>query len=155
MIYRCETGAKYKRIKTIGSNAVLSYTDTNVVNGKAYKYKVLPYKVINEINYYNNTGAGKATYRLITPTVIAANTASGKVTVKWSRNKAVTGYQVVYKVGTASKVLTYRDKNLGRAVINSLKKGTTCKIYVRSFKKIGAATFCSGWSAVNTVRKIK
>ena len=155
MIYRCETGAKYKRIKTIGSNAVLSYTDTNVVNGKAYKYKVLPYKVINEINYYNNTGAGKTTYRLITPTVKAANTAAGSITVKWSRNAAVTGYQVVYKVGTASKTLTFTDKMIGSTVIKSLKKGSTCKIYVRSFTKNGTSTFYSGWSAVNTVKIVK
>ena len=155
MIYRCETGAKYQRIKTIADNTVLSFTDKNVENGKAYKYKVLPYKIIDEVNYYNNTGAGKATYRLTTPTVKAANTASGSITVKWSRNAAVTGYQVVYKVGTASKTLTFTDKMIGSTVIKSLKKGSTCKIYVRSFTKNGTSTFYSGWSAVNTVKIVK
>ena len=143
-----------KKVATISGNATLSYTDTGArTNGTKYVYKVIAYRVSGS-KTYKSIASGTKTICFLTRAAIssAANTAAGKVTVKWGKNTRATGYQVRYVLGTVTKTVTIRKASTVKTVISKLKKGKTYKFYVRAYKKVDGVNYYGAWSTAKSVK---
>ena len=70
-----------------------------------------------------------------------------KVTIKSQKTSGVTGYQIAYKVKSASKWTTVKTKNL-TYTIKKLKKGKTYSVKVRAYKTAGKTTIYGAYSKV-------
>ena len=57
MVYRKQSGGKYKRIKTITNGNTISYTNSGLVSGRKYVYRVIAYR----------SAGGKRTYSSYSP----------------------------------------------------------------------------------------
>ena len=149
-VYRSTNGSSYSKVKTITSGSTVSYTDTGAnTNGSKYYYRIVAYNSSTT----SLNGATKSTYRLSTPSISSAkNTASKKVTLKWSKNSKATGYQI--KMVTGSKTFTAKvtKNSTTKVVVSSLKKGATYKAYIRSYITVGGTTYYSKYSSAKSVK---
>ncbi len=89
--------------------------------------------------------------------VKAAKAEKGKkLTVKWTKDKMASGYQV--QVSTDKKFKkNVKSKNLSKAsyTFKKLKKGSKYYVRVRSYKKSGHETLYGTWSKIKVSNKIK
>lgn len=159
MIYRSDNGKTMKLVKTIKGSSVISWTDTKaIVNGYRYAYVVCPYKTVRGITYKSSQKAVKRTVYLASGKITTAgNPLSGKISVKWSKNNAATGYQVQYskdKSFKSSVVKTYKTNKTVTALYANCKKGVTYYVRVRAYKK-GTSTSYGAWSSVKKVKIVK
>ncbi|MEE0706318.1 MAG: fibronectin type III domain-containing protein, partial [Adlercreutzia sp.] len=113
------------------------------------------------------TGSKSATFK-INPkgTSVKGKVAAGKksFTVKWSKLskanlKQATGYQIRYslkKTMKGAKVKTVKaTSSAGKKCalkVSKLKGGKKYYVQVRTYKKVGGKTYCSGWSKAKTVK---
>ncbi|MCD7761024.1 MAG: fibronectin type III domain-containing protein, partial [Clostridiales bacterium] len=120
-------------------------------NGTTYVYAVRPYSGSTLGSY-----TGKTTVRLTTPTLSSVtNSASKKMTVKWSKVSGVTGYQIQYS--TSSSFSSYTTVKVTGAssvskVISSLTKGKTYYVRIRTYKTVSGTNYYSGWSSKKSVK---
>ena len=77
--------------------------------------------------------------------------AKKKLTVKYTKVKGATGFQVKYKIGKKTVTKTFNTKKSINKVIKKLKKGTY-KVQVRSFVKSGKKTAYSSWTKAKNVK---
>lgn len=155
-IYRSTNEGDYKLLKTITNNTTLSYSDTGATtNGNKYRYKVIAYKTVGGTNY-NSLFAAKVMYKLTQPTISSvSNTAAGKVTVKWSANSKATGYEIKYVTGSTTKTVKVTSASTVSKVLSLLKKGSTYKISIRTYKTVSGTTYYSAWSSAKSIKITK
>lgn len=142
---RIGTGA-WKTIKTVGN--VVTYTDAGAVtNGAKYSYQIFA---------KGSTGISTkcksaVTYYLARPSVTSVkNSASRKLSLKWSKNAKANGYQIQYGLKSSfsgAKSVSVTKNSIVTRVIGSLTKGKIYYVRVRSYKKVGGKTYYSAWSA--------
>ncbi len=139
-IYRSTSQtSNYTLIKTVQGSSISSYTDTGLLSGTKYYYKVCAYMVVNgkKISGTLTSSAPACTtsgYTVNTPTglAVSARTSTG-ITLKWNKtqvannnvsNKKVTGYYLYRSTNKNSgykriadikggDTLTYKDLGLG------------------------------------------
>ncbi|MCR5793716.1 MAG: Ig-like domain-containing protein [Solobacterium sp.] len=150
--YVCRNGVK---AKTVTDGNTLSWGDTKAtVNGGKYTYKIIAYADTGKSTLSKEI----TTYWLSRPVISSlANTAAGKVTVKWGRNTKASGYQVQCSTNSGfssdtTRTATIRDISTVSKVIGNLKKGTTCYIRVRSFLTKDGKNYYSMWSVVKNLK---
>lgn len=155
-VYRKSTGGRWKRIAAVEGKAKISYTDKAVKskNGKTYLYTVKAYNGKKTSTYDK---AGIKIRRLTAPALSKpVSKAAAKMLVKWKQNKKADGYQVQYarsadfKKQKGSK--TVKPVTKTSQTVNKLKRGKTYYVRVRCYKKVGAATYYSAWSAAKKVK---
>ena len=150
-VYRKTGSGSYKLIKT---TTALTYTDTAVKNndGTAYVYAVRAYygsslSVTKGLTYVRQKSIAISS---------AANTAAGKMTVKWAKNTKATGYQIQYSTSSSfasgNKTITITKNTTVSKVIGSLKKGKTYYVRIRKYKTVSGKKYYSAWSAKKTVK---
>ncbi len=142
---RIGTGA-WKTIKTVGN--VVTYTDAGAVtNGAKYSYQIFA---------KGSTGVSTkcksaVTYFLARPSVTSIqNSASRKMSLKWSKNAKANGYQIQYGLKSSfsgAKSVSVTKNSIVTRVIGSLTKGKIYYVRIRSYKKVGGKTYYSAWSA--------
>ena len=66
----------------------------------------------------------------------ATNSAAGAMTVTWGKNAKAHGYQVKYVLGDTEKTVTISSGSTVTRKITGLKKGSSYKVYVRSFRTV-------------------
>ena len=84
----------------------------------------------------------------------AKNSASKKMTVKWKKNAAGSGYQIQYSTAKnfkGAKTVTIKKNKIVTKTIGGLKKGKKYYVRVRTYKAVGKLKFYSGWSTVKKV----
>ena len=129
----------YKNNKDVG-------TATAVVSGKG-----------------NYTGTMSKTFTIIPKGTSIAKVKAAKksFTVKWKKQAAnmskskITGYQVRYSTKSSmsgSKIVTVKGYASTSKKIKKLKAKKKYYVQVRTFKKVGAKYFYSGWSAKKKVK---
>ena len=154
-VYRKVGTGSWKLIKTTTST---SMTNTGLTNGTKYQYKVRAI-VKNSAGTIVNKGtysAVKTMYRLTRPTIASAKSGSvGKIVVKWNKNTKVTGYQVKYVKGSTTKTVKVKGASTLSKTLSSLTKGSTYKVYVRSYKTVSGTTYYSAYSAYKSVKVAK
>lgn len=158
-LYRKSGTGKYKKIKTIKGVGTLNYTDTAVKakNGKTYSYGIKAYKGKNTSAYCKTP---KKLVRMVTPTVLKpVNKAKRKLIVNWKKNSAASGYQIQYasssKFQKAAAVTIKSGKTLSSTITKGIVKNKKYYIRVRSYKKVGKATYYSGWSKTASIKITK
>lgn len=134
-----------KKIKTISTNEILSYTDKKLKIGTTYSYKVRAYKRVpskTNANKRSNMYAAYSATKKITASPAQAvwaydtqyNLAEGtQIKLKWIPQKGVSGYKILrstsldsgYKTIATSSKATYTDRNT--------KTGTAYFYKIRSY----------------------
>lgn len=149
IVYRKAGKGKYSKLANINKNTILSYTDKSAKNGTVYIYKIVACKTAGKTSY-NAVDSNQKTIMRITSSKVTktTNKAGKKMTVKWSVNSKVGGYQIQYSVKSnfaKAKVVKVTGAKKSNVTIAKLAKK---KYYVRirSFKKVGKTTYYSEWS---------
>ncbi|MCR5793822.1 MAG: leucine-rich repeat protein [Solobacterium sp.] len=147
-----------KLAKTITGGDTVSWGDTKATgNGTKYTYKIVAFADAGTSKVYKEI----TTYWLTRPTVSSlTNSSAGKLTVKWGRNTAVTGYQVQYSTSSdftsdTTKTVTIKSNTTVSKVIGSLTKGKTYYVRVRSYKTVSSVNYYSMWSAASKLKLSK
>ena len=150
-IYR-KTGnsSKWVNIATVTGNNTLVYTDGAVKAGTTYTYTVRAYKGSAMSSYDKN---GSRIVRLTAPAQYTPSSkASGKLTVRWKKAAAASGYQVQYAASRSmSGAKTVSTSALTRT-LSGLKKGGTYYVRIRTYKKVSGKTYYSTWSSVKNAK---
>jgi len=110
-------------------------------------------------NYKNTTKKIKIT---VNPTPVSItslkNNSTKKMTIKWKRNKNVSGYQVSYATTSnfkkTSVVNIKSNKTLNRT-ISKLSKGKKYYVRIRTYKNVSGKTYYSSWSKSKSVKIAK
>ena len=154
IVYRKAGKGKYSKLANINKNTILSYTDKSAKNGTVYTYKIVACKTAGKTSY-NAADSNQKTIMRITSSKVTktTNKAGKKMTVKWSVNSKVGGYQIQYSVKSnfaKAKTVKVTGAKKSNVTIAKLAKN---KYYVRvrSFKKVGKTTYYSAWSTTKNV----
>ena len=155
-LYRKDPGGSWTRIATFDTNTTVSYTDTNVSNGKTYIYTIKNYKDKYVGSY---SSAGKTIARLSTSAINAIELSKSRtIKLTWSKNSSAGGYQVQYSTSSSfssPKVKKITSGLTGTTTIGSLTKGKTYYCRVRSYKVVNDVTYYSGWSEAKSLKVSK
>ncbi|MDO4460371.1 MAG: leucine-rich repeat protein [Clostridia bacterium] len=158
VVYRSTSSTTgYKAIKTITSNATVSYTDTGVSYGKTYYYKVRPYKTKSDGTkvYGSYSAVAKVLSRkLTTPSLSLTSgktTYNGKqvtlVKISWAAVSNAEGYEIVRTNPDGSTSPFKTDK---LTVNNYVSRSGTYKYKVRAYRTVNSKTYYSAYSASKT-----
>lgn len=147
-VYRKSKGGSYEQIAVVTGEKTVSYRDTDVHNGTAYVYTVEAYA--GDITS-GRAKTGQKIVFLSRPSISSATVSGRKLTVKWDKNRKVTGYQISCTTDSATKTITVTDASTLSKTIASLNRGDSCKIRVRSYKTVGGVTYYSAWSKAKNV----
>lgn len=140
-----------------------SYTYKTTVNhlssGKRYKLAVRAYNVFNGVAYYGEYSDILTVYTATKAVKLksAAYISKGKIKVKWTKKKNVTGYIIQYSTskkfpnsGKTTSIAVGGEKTLSK-VISGLAK-TTYYVRVCPYNKIGGVRYCGEWSNTKKVK---
>ena len=142
-IYRKTGKEKYSVVAELVQPETLAYTDTTAKNGTKYSYIVRAY---NDTGYLNCEKA-KSYVRLTAPTIKSVeNSADYQLAVKWTKNSKAAGYQVAYSYYEDFAKYKTVTSDIGGKYLKNLKDCQPCYVKVRSYVKIGKATYYSAWS---------
>lgn len=155
-IYRLNTSTeKYEKVATVKGNMSVTYTDAKLLGAKEYNYKVRAYKIYNGKTYYGSFSNVIA--QSTKPTQVknlTLSTKSSSVTLKWTKNTRVTGYQI-YRLNTTTgkyeKLATVKGGSNATYTNKSLKKGATYSYKVRAYKTYNGKTYYGSFSSVGTI----
>lgn len=105
------------------------------------------------------TGTITKSFKIVPKTTIVSKVTSVKkgFTVKWKKQSVqITGYQLQYSVSSkfrsGNKTATIRKNQMTSKKIKNLKAKKQYYIRVRTYKKIGKATYYSKWSKAKAVK---
>jgi hypothetical protein len=106
------------------------------------------------------TGSVTATFRILPKAVKLTKVAAGhrQVTASWkkaAKAQKITAYQLRYRVkGTARwRAVKAVSPATVSATIGKLARGKAYQVRIRAYKRAGAATYASPWSAITTSKK--
>ena len=154
-VYRRKHGASnWTWIATVTGT---SYTDTDVRwnTGTMYDYAVV---AVNG-SARSAVSPSKTILRMAAPAITGlTNSAAKTIKATWSKNNSADGYQIWYQVGenaSSRKIVTVYGSGTLSRTISGLTKGSSYKVFVRSFKKVNGTYYYSAWSASRTVKVSK
>ncbi|MCI9488408.1 MAG: S8 family serine peptidase [Dorea sp.] len=153
-LYRRNGNGKYARIAALNRSAT-SYTDKKTADGKKYTYAVNACLNKDESAFSNEKQTIRISQPKITKIVKKSKKSKKSITVKWSKKKGVSGYQIQYsKKKNFSRAKTKRLS--GKKISAGLKKLPKGKYYirVRAWSKGGTGKVYSSWSSSKHVRII-
>lgn len=146
-VYRQTDKGSWTKVKTTSST---SYADTKVSNGKTYTYRVEAY------GDKAKTSVSKTAkiYRLSAATLKSLKVKKGIVTVKWSKNSKVSGYEIKYSTDKNFKVAKTikKGQSTTSATFKAAKKAKKYYVKIRSYKKSGSTTYYGTYSSVSSVK---
>ena len=146
IVYRSENNKKWKTLKTVTTN---NYTDTGLIYGKKYYYKV---KAINSIsNKTSSVVSGKTVPNKINLKITSAGT--NNIKLSWDK-VSVTGYEVYRGTKTSNmKKIKTITKNSTISLNNTkLKANTTYYYKVRAYKTVNGKKIYGSWSTILSTR---
>lgn len=153
LLYRYNSSTKqWKKIKTTKKNR---YEVENLKAGTKYDFTVRAYdKTSSGVTYYGAYASTLTTYTAPdeVDNLKATKKTKSSVTLKWSKAKGASKYQV-YLYDTAAKKYVRKTTVSGTSTtISNLKAGTTYKFKVRAYKAVGDTKYYGEFS---DVRKVK
>lgn len=141
---------------TVASNKTLSKTVTSLSPGTKYYIRVRCYKTVSAQNYYSPWSTAKSIVTLPKTTSLSSviSTAKGKFTAKWTKNSAITGYQIQYATKSNfsnAKTSTITSYKTTSKVITGLTNGKKYYVRIRCYKTVSGVKYYSAWSSAKTV----
>ena len=152
-------------IKVKGGNVTYKSENSNVKVSSKGKVTIAK-KFVGTVKI--TVTAGDSNYKAVTKTITVKvvpastkittvkNSANGKITVKWSKIKNVTGYQIQYSTSASfdsnKKTVLLKSSSMSGKVISKVEKGKTYFIRIRTYKKVSGRKVYSEWS---TKKKLK
>jgi fibronectin type 3 domain-containing protein len=153
-VYRYnKTTDTYDIIKT--TNAT-SYTDTSLINGNTYYYKVKAYVCYNSKYDYSgfSASAGCKTVLQVPANAKAISLTYTSVKVSWSPSSGITGY-IVYRYNASKK--TYEQVKTTTATSYTETSLITGKVYsykIKAYKIVGSKKYYSAYTAVLSITPV-
>lgn len=142
----------YKTIKTIDSESVLTFTNTGLLTGTAYYYKVRAYKIIDGKTFYGGWSAIGKGIPYLGKTAIAKITAKKKaLTLTWTKVAGASGYQIyrsTKKTGSYKLVKTIGKQGIVSWKNSKLKKKKTYWYKVRAYRVVSGKKVYGSFSTV-------
>lgn len=138
-----------KRLKSVGRNTGVTITGTS---GNWYKISI-------KISGKKKTGYIKKSYVTIIrkPTLSVASVSKSKIKLKWNKISGASGYEIQRYNSSKKKYTTVKTISKGSTTSytnSSLKKNTTYKYRIRSYKKVKGkkiySYYCSAKSGKTT-----
>ena len=151
------TGAKTAKIS---KNQTVTSTLSGLTEGKKYYVRVRAYKTSGKTNVYSAWSSAKSATVKVTPKPAAVKLSSvtsakaGEMTVKWTKNAKINGYQVQYSTDQTfkgTKTVTIKKASTTNTTVKKLAKGKGYYVRVRTYQKVGSKTYYSAWSASKNV----
>jgi len=143
----------YATLTTITNGTTTQYTDTAVVCGETYNYKVAAYKINNKVKYFGNRSTAveaKATPNKINFT---SSTVSGanKVTLYWNKSAGASGYKIYRSKSQSSGygvVKTITNPNTLKWTNSNLDENTVYYYKIRPYVLVGSTYVYGSYSNV-------
>lgn len=153
-IYRSKDGKKWNKIATVNDTEIEDYEDADVADGDACGYIVCAYS--GEKRSENSVPEYTCFLKKVSIKSVKSN-ASKKLTVKWSTNSKVSGYQIrISTTKSFTKTTTATTKvnsvSAGSKTIGKLKGGRKYYVQVRTFRNYNGEVYYSGWTPAKSVK---
>ena len=155
-IYRSTSkNGKYSLKKNITSASISSYTNTSLITGKTYYYKIRAYKISNNKKIYGNFSyIVSAKPQLSTPS-ITLSSGSKKAYIKWKKIAGASGYEIyraTSKNGTYSKIKTITSSSTTSYTNSKLIRKKTYYYKIRAYKNVSGKKVYSSYSSVKYIK---
>ena len=147
---------KFYTGSAIKPKLTIKYKGKKLVKGKDYSVtfenNIKPGKATVTIKGRNAfKGKKTVTFRILPKRVKITSLKPGKkkLTVTWTKGKAITGYQIEYstkKNFSKSKTITITNKATVTTKIKNLKPGKIYYVRIRAYRKVGGKKYYSEWS---------
>lgn len=89
---------------------------------------------------------------------LAKSTSAGKLTLKWKKVSSADGYQIQYalkKNFSGKKTVNVSRAKTVSKKLSGLKKGKTCYVRIRTWKKVSGRKYYSSWSGKKKVKILR
>lgn len=152
-------GAKLKYVS--GNSKVTVDANGNVTIPKKF-IGIVTITITSEENesYYSAT---KTVTITVTPAKCkfssAKNTVKGQVKLTWKADKTVTGYEIKYEIKNKgskkfkkAKTIKIKKNKTKVYTLKKLKKGSTVKVSIRTYKKVGKDVIYSDYSKAKSIK---
>jgi fibronectin type 3 domain-containing protein len=137
-----------------GATANLSYTNSNLVTGKYYYYKVIAYRTVNGVQVNSKVTLVYAKPVPSAPTCSVSTKTATKANISWTGVYGATKYQVWRSTSaTGTYALVYTASSTARSYVNTgLTNGTTYYYKVRAYHLEGTTNVYGTSSSVKSVK---
>ncbi len=156
IIYRStSSNGTYKKVKKITNGSAVSYTDTNLVTGQAYYYKVCAYCINGNKFVYASRSAAKGGKAMLAQPTVKTTAGAKKATVKWSKISGASGYEI-YRSASPNKGFV-KVKNIAKGstvsyIQSKLTKGKTYYYRVRAYRTVNDRKVYGKFSTAKAVK---
>ena len=153
-IYRATSSTgTYSKVGTVTSGSTLSYTNTSLVTGTKYYYKVRASRTVSGMTVYSsNSAAVNATPVLDKVTGAKAASASyNSIKVSWTKVSGASGYEIYRTTGIAGPYTKVGTMTSGSTVSYTNTGLTSGKVYyyiVRAYRTVSSTKAYGAYSAV-------
>ena len=141
-----------KKLKWVVSTKKLTYTLSDLENGKAYSYRIRPYNKTASGTLYGIDSAVVTTTPGLPPkiTALKASPSNEQITLSWPAAPLAQYYKIYVYNPATKKWDLIKQQSETSLIVTKLKNGTAYKFGVRAYNKIGDKIFDSGCSNVVT-----
>ncbi len=153
-VYRAtSTGGTYTKLIT---TTALNYTNTGLVTGRTYYFKVRAYRTVNGVKVYGGYSAVRSAKPALGTATLSSAASAGYSSVKliWSAVAGAGGYEV-YRAASAGGVYAKVMTTTSLSYTNTgLATGTTYYYKVRAYRTVGGVKVYGGYSAVKSAKPV-
>lgn len=153
-IYKYDaTTKKYKYLKQLNGKDTNSYTDSNLVQGTQYRYRVRAFKLIDNVKKYGKYCPKYKTYTKPKKVSLKTKKGSKKVTLSWKKVTGAQGYRIYMKKGNGSfsKIKEIKKGSTVSYTKSGLTKGKTYYFKARAYREIDGVKVYGAYSKIKTV----
>ena len=153
-IYKYDaTTKKYKYLKQLNGKDTNSYTDSNLVQGTQYRYRVRAFKLIDNVKKYGKYSSKYKTYTKPKKVSLKTKKGSKKVTLSWKKVTGAQGYRIYMKKGNGSfsKIKEIKKGSTVSYTKSGLTKGKTYYFKARAYREIDGVKVYGAYSKIKTV----
>ena len=136
--------------KNVGDTAALSFTDTGLVAGTRYFYKIKAYRMVGTTKEFSSYSAVVYTKPLpsapTNPIVVSAGYDSVKVS--WTAVSGATGYKIMRSSASGGPYEQIKDTTALSFVNTGLSTGTRYFYKIRAYTTVSTGKIFGGYSAI-------
>jgi len=147
-VYRATSSTgTYTWVKT---TTLTSYTNSGLITGKTYYYKVRAYTTVGTTNIYSGLSSVVSAKPIpATPSLVKAVSVSyNSIKISWGAVAGASGYRVYRATSTTGTYTSIKETTLTSCTDSSLITGKTYYYKVRAYTTVGTTKVCSKYSKV-------